>query len=154
MKAININGNITPFGSVPTSWKNVVGNFNLLSEAELEAYGFYDLYVPNFDARTHQLGDIAWVEENNRYEHSLVALADSTTIEAARNAKEEELRSNLYNKLKDTDWYIIRKYERSIEVPSEVSSLRQSYIETYEQKQSDIINIEDINGVLTFNTII
>lgn len=152
MKAININNTIKPFGSVPASWGNVVANFNLLSEIELEAHGFYDLFTPDFDARTHKLGNISWVEENNRYEYSLVSLADSTTIEAARDVKEEELRLNLYNKLKNTDWYIIRKYERSIDVPAEISSLRQSYIDSYEQKQSDIIGIEDISEVLAFNT--
>ena len=73
MKAININNAIKPFGSVPTSWGNVVANFNLLSDIELQAYGFYDLFTPSFDARTHKLGDILWVEEANIYDYSFVS---------------------------------------------------------------------------------
>lgn len=152
MKAININNTITPFGSVPTSWAGVVGNFNLLPESELESYGFYDLFTPEYDSRTNSLGEIAWDIENNRYTYSLVSIADSTTIEEVFVAKEGELRSNLYNKLKETDWYVVRKYERSIDIPSHISSTRQSYISTYEQKQFEIINIEDVNEALTFDT--
>jgi len=152
MKAINIEGSIVAYANTPKSWKNVIGNFDTLSGEDLESFGFYDLFTPEYNPKTHSIGDILWQEDFNRYEYALVALADSISIEEAKTDKENELRSNLYNKLKETDWYVTRKYERSVEIPQHISELRAGYIASYEDKGQDLININEVNEVLTFNT--
>ena len=45
MKAIQLeNGTIKTYNSTPKNWGNVIGGFNLLSDSDIQSYGFYDCY--------------------------------------------------------------------------------------------------------------
>jgi len=55
MKAIEINGKIKTFNRLPKTWEDASGvhlNFNKLSDAEAEAYGFYNVVMPSYDSIT------------------------------------------------------------------------------------------------------
>ena len=61
MKAIEINGEIKIYNTLPKSWegnKHYVGGFNNLSNEELKEEGFYDVIVPDYDSNIKKLSDI------------------------------------------------------------------------------------------------
>mgnify|MGYP001494443548 CR=1 len=60
MKAIEINGEIKVYNSLPNSWKGVMGNFSKLSDEEIKSYGFYDVVTPDYNSRTQELSNIFW----------------------------------------------------------------------------------------------
>ena len=65
MKAIEINGEIKTYPNLPSSWENIIGGFNNLSNEEAQTFGFYDVTTPAFDDRVQELGDIYFDQENN-----------------------------------------------------------------------------------------
>ena len=60
MKAIQIDGAIKRYTTIPKSWGNVIAGFNLLSSTEWGAAGFYGVVTPSYDSATQYLGDLEW----------------------------------------------------------------------------------------------
>ena len=72
MKAISLNGKIKQYNSLPKSWGNVIGGFNLLSDNDLESYGFYDVVMPeSFNPKTHTLGELHFDSNNNVFTYAV-----------------------------------------------------------------------------------
>jgi hypothetical protein len=111
MKAIQINGAIKRYTSIPKAWGNVIGGFDLLSSTEWEAAGFYDVVTPSYDSATQYLGDIEWDADSSTFTYPVINRTWSETVAELKEAKIAELK-NIYNrKLVQTDWYIIRAQE-------------------------------------------
>jgi len=49
MKAIQINGSIKTYSKLPKTWGTVIGGFDLLSDSDLQSYGFYDVVIPEYN---------------------------------------------------------------------------------------------------------
>ena len=58
MKAVQINGSIKIYSRTPKTWGNVIGGFNLLSDSDLQSYGFYNVIIPKYNSSTQKLSDI------------------------------------------------------------------------------------------------
>lgn len=124
MKAINLDGTIKTYSSIPKSWGNVVGGFDTLSDSDLESYGFYDLVTPSFSIYTQELGDVIWDSENNKFTYSLSDRTWSETLSELKTSRIKEAKGRAKSHLTLTDWYVTRKAETGTEIPSDIQTQR------------------------------
>ena len=112
MKAIEINGQIK-INQLPSTWGNIMGGFNLLSDNELKNYGFYDVVIPNYDSRIQELGDLYFDSASETFTKDV---SDKTWTQTLEELKEEQInffKVNTSLKLGLTDWYVIRNQEKA-----------------------------------------
>lgn len=151
MKAVEINGNIKVYSKLPKSWNNIIGGFDLLSDSELESYGFYDLISPEFNIKTQELSNIVFDSESNAYKYIINNLTWSETLTELKNNKIDELKVKTNAKLASTDWYVIRNLERNIDIPQDIQDERSSILTLHDEqideinsltKKADVVNYE------------
>tara|TARA_S200002703_G_scaffold128367_1_gene115141 strand:+ start:405 stop:860 length:456 start_codon:yes stop_codon:yes gene_type:complete len=123
MKAVQINGSIKTYSRTPKTWGNVIGGFDLLSDSDLQSYGFYDVVIPEYNSSIQTLGDIQFDSENNVYTYPVQNLTWSETLSELKEAKIAILKSVYKLKLEETDWYIIRAQE-GVAAPQEILDAR------------------------------
>jgi hypothetical protein len=126
MKAIEINGQIKTYNTLPQSWGNVLGGFNLLSDNELKNYGFYDVVIPDYDSRIQELGDLYFDSASETFTKDI---SDKTWTQTLDELKEKQInffKANTSLKLGLTDWYITRNQEIGVVIPSDITSARQA----------------------------
>lgn len=123
MKAVQINGSIKIYSRTPKTWGNVIGGFNLLSDSDLQSYGFYDVVVPEYNSSTQTLGDIEFDSDNSVYTYPVQNLTWLETLSELKEAKIASLKSVYKSKLEATDWYIIRAQE-GVAAPQEILDQR------------------------------
>ena len=123
MKALQINGSIKTYSRIPKTWGNVIGGFDLLSDSDLQSYGFYDVVIPEYNSSTQTLGDIEFDSENNVYTYPVQNLTWPETLNELKETKIASLKSVYKSKLTETDWYIIRTQE-GVAAPQEILDTR------------------------------
>lgn len=137
MKAIQIDGVIKRFNTVPKSWGNVMGGFNNLSETELQEYGFYDVIIPEYNSATQYLGDLEWDADNSVFTYPVINKTFSQTLAEMKASKIENLKSLYNRKLAETDWYIIRAQEGT-SAPQDILDTRTSLRSDCGAKEAEI----------------
>lgn len=111
MKAKDYNGTIKVYNTVPKSYGNIIGGFDLLSDDDLEGYGFYDVAIPTYDEKIKELGDIYFDSANSQFTYPVNNKTWAQTLSELKEEKIERLK-NIYNsKLCETDWIIVRDKE-------------------------------------------
>lgn len=144
MKAINRNGTIQVYNSVPKSFKGqqkeYLGGFDNLSEAQQKAEGLFDVVMPDgYDSRVHDLGDIFWDSANTRFTYPKTNKTFSQTVAELKEQKIANLKANANSKLSETDWYIVRNAEDSTKaIPSDVTTDRAAIRTSVETKETAI----------------
>lgn len=124
MKAKDYNGTIKVYNTVPKSYGNVIGGFNLLLDSDLEGYGFYNVVTPTYDSRIQELGDIYFDTDNSQFTYPVNNKTWDNSLTDLKVAKIGELKA-IYNfKLSQTDWYITRKSEKGTAIPSDIQTER------------------------------
>ena len=111
MKAVQINGTIKTHPRTPKSWGNVLGGFNLLSDSDLESYGFYDVIEPDFNEYSQELGNIEFDSENGVFTYSIENITWTESLAELKEKKITNLKRNYRSKLEETDWVITRDLE-------------------------------------------
>lgn len=125
MKAKDFNGTIKVYDNLPKSYGGVI-NFHLLSDSDLQGYGFYDVVIPSFNSTTQELGDIYFDSDNSQFTYPVNNRTWTQSLSDLKSQKISELK-DMYNKqLGVTDWYIIRNQENGTAIPSEVTTQRSS----------------------------
>ncbi len=69
MKAININGTIKTYSSVPKTWGNILG-VQYLNDSSLKELGFYDVVTPA-TKDSQELGSIKWDADNEVFTYPI-----------------------------------------------------------------------------------
>ena len=111
MKAKDYNGTIKTYSTLPKSYDNIIGGFDLLSDSELEGHGFYDVVTPSYNSQTQELGAIYWDSANSQFTYPVSNKTWSQTLAELKTQKIANLK-NIYNsKLAETDWVIVRDKE-------------------------------------------
>ncbi len=123
MKAVQINGSIKTYSRTPKTWGNIIGGFDLLSDSDLQSYGFYDVVVPEYNSSTQTLSDIEFDSDNSVYTYPIVNLTWPETLSELKEAKIASLKLVYKLKLEATDWYIIRAQE-GVAAPQEILDQR------------------------------
>tara|TARA_R100001509_G_scaffold55282_1_gene30482 strand:+ start:1173 stop:1643 length:471 start_codon:yes stop_codon:yes gene_type:complete len=144
MKAININGEIKQYSSVPKSWGNVIGGFHLLSDSDLQSYGFYDIEIPaDYNDSIHTLSDLYFDEANNVFKRDLVDKTFTETLDELKQNRIANYKDEINDRLKNTDWYVVRNAETGAEIPANITTERADY-------RAESVTIEnEINALST-----
>jgi len=123
MKAIQIDGAIKRYTTIPKAWGNVIGGFDLLSSSDWEEAGFYDVVTPDYDSATQKLGDLEWDADSSTFTYPVINKTWTQTVAELKESKIASLKSIYNRKLSETDWYIIRAQE-GIAAPQDVIDAR------------------------------
>jgi len=150
MKAIQIDGAIKRYTTIPKSWGNVIAGFNLLSSTEWEAAGFYDVVTPSYDSATQYLGDLEWDGDASVFTYPVIDRTWSQTVAELKESKIANLKSLYNRKLAETDWYIIRSQE-GISAPQEVLDARVSLRTDCETKEAEINALSTKKAVVSYS---
>lgn len=124
MKAKDYSGTIKVYNTVPKSYGSIIGGFDLLSDSDLEGYGFYDVVVPTYDSRVKELGDIYFDSANSQFTYPVSNKTWTKSLADLKTAKIKELKGIYNSKLRKTDWYVIRKQEKGTAIPSDIQTER------------------------------
>jgi len=139
MKAIEINGTIKVYSTLPNSWKGVMGNFSKLSDEEIKAYGFYDVFIPEYNDLSETLSDIFWDNDNKIFTYTVENKdLSNLTVEELKENEIKDLKARGHLKLEKTDWYVWRKVEKNINIPNAISSERDEIRQKINTKESEI----------------
>lgn len=109
MKAINDNGTIKTFSSVPKTWGNKIG-VNYMSDSELQSLGFYDVVTPT-KKDSQELGDIYFDSSNNQFTYPVNNKTFTQTVSELKEQKIKNLKAIYNSELSKTDWEIVRDKE-------------------------------------------
>ena len=151
MKAIEINGQIKIYNQLPSTWGNIMGGFNLLSDNELKNYGFYDVVIPNYDSRIQELGDLYFDSASETFTKDV---SDKTWTQTLEELKEEQInffKVNTSLKLGLTDWYVIRNQEIGTAIPSDITSARQALRDQADTVESEINALTTKKAVMSYH---
>ena len=69
-----------------------------------------------------------------------------------KTTKLSQAKNRVQDALNETDWYITRKYERDVAIPSEISAYRTAALTNYTSLQSAINSASDIDGLKSLYT--
>ena len=150
MKAIQINGAIKRYTTIPKAWGNTIGGFNLLSSTEWEAAGFYDVVSPSYDSATQYLGDLEWDGDASVFTYPVIDRTWSQTVAELKTSKIENLKSIYGRKLSETDWYIIRAQE-GIAAPQEITDARAALRTDCATKEDEINALTTKKAVVSYS---
>ena len=150
MKAIQINGAIKRYTTIPKAWGNTIGGFNLLSSTEWEAAGFYDVVSPSYDSATQYLGDLEWDGDASVFTYPVIDRTWSQTVAELKESKIENLKSIYNRKLSETDWYIIRAQE-GIAAPQEITDARAALRTDCATKEDEINALTTKKAVVSYS---
>lgn len=122
MKAINDNGTIKRYESVPNAWGNRIG-LQYASDSDLEAIGFYNVVVPN-KKDSQEFGNLEWDANSNTFTYPVNNKTISESLDDLKANKIADLKTVYNNKLAETDWYITRKLEKDVDIPFDIQTSR------------------------------
>jgi len=156
MKAINKNGTIEVHQGIPNSFSSslgtVLGGGSSMSDEEGKAHGFFDVVLPSgYDDRIHNLSDIFFVSKDQHYTYTKSNKTWSETLAQLKANKIDNLKSLANNKLKSTDWYVIRKAELGTDIPSDVVTARAAIKTTVDTKENEINAISKKSDVVIYD---
>jgi hypothetical protein len=143
MKAININGNIKIYNQLPKTWGNIIGGFDTLDESEIQEVGFYDLVEPEYTPSIQNLINLHFDSDNNVFTYDVENKTFTETVAELKETKIDQLKDYTNNKLAKTDWYVIRKFERNINIPQDVQDSRAAILTNHDTK------LDEINALTT-----
>ena len=150
MKAIQIDGAIKRYTTIPKAWGNTIGGFDLLSSTEWEAAGFYDVVSPSYDSATQYLGDLEWDGDASVFTYPVIDRTWSQTVAELKESKIENLKSIYGRKLSETDWYIIRAQE-GIAAPQEIIDARAALRTDCATKEDEINALTTKKAVVSYS---
>ena len=148
MKARLQNGNIITYRRLPLEWKDENGlHLNFRNVVDPTAYGFYNVVTPSYDSISQRLGAIEFDSDNDVFTYPVNDIDYTTTYEVRDEEGEptgetlpnydidskkldliKSVKEEANRLLSPTDWYILRKAERDVDVPSDVATERGSII--------------------------
>lgn len=150
MKAIQINGAIKRYTTIPKAWGNVIAGFDLLSSSDWEAAGFYDVVTPSYDSATQYLGDLEWDADSSTFTYPIIDRTWSQTVAELKESKIANLKSIYNRKLSETDWYIIRSQEGT-SAPQDVLDARAALRTECATKEDEINALTTKKAVASYS---
>jgi len=151
MKAININGQIKQYSKLPSSWGNVLGGFDLLSDEQLKTYGFYDVIIPDYDSRVEDLGELYFDSASETFTKDI---SNKTWVLTLAELKEQQINNFKHRigaELAKTDWYIIRNQETGDAIPADITSARQALRDQSEVVENEINALTTKKAVMSYD---
>jgi len=157
MKAIEINGNIKTFNRLPKNWDSdgtTIVNFNKLSDAEAQDYGFYDVVMPTYDSVTQQISNLHFDGRKKKFVYDVTDKVFSQTLDEAKETKKQEVKTMANRLLQPTDWYGIRLAIKGIKIPQDITDARDEILRKSDIAEVEIDNLTTIAEVLKYNIVL
>ena len=140
MKAKIINEQIQIFKLLPSYWngnKHWVSGFENATKKELESEGFYDIDILEYNSEYESV-KYSFDKDLNKFVGEIISNEIAQTLTKLKEVKINQIKFNTTNKLKETDWYIIRSIERGIDVPQEITDQRELILSDFDAKEIEI----------------
>jgi len=156
MKAVNNNGVITFYQSVPKSFKSSTGiHFNVQnwSDQEMKDNGLFDVIIEEgYDSRIHDLGEIYFDSAASVFRKDKVDKTWSKSLADLKAQQINNFKGQIGSKLAATDWYIIRKADAGTAVPSSITTHRAAVRTKAAEMETAITNASDTSALETLYT--
>jgi hypothetical protein len=155
MKAVNNNGIITTYPDVPKQFRSSTGyhlNARSMTADELRNAGLFDVIIDeNYDSRIHDLGEIYFDSNASVFRKDTVDKTWDQSVDELKVQQINNFKSQVGNKLAETDWYIIRNADNATEVPADIVTARQELRNTSDTVESEINALTTIQEVITYD---
>ena len=151
MKAIEINGQIKQYNKLPSSWGNVLGGFNLLSDEELKTYGFYNVSIPDYDSRVSDASDLFFDSSTETFTKTITNKTWDSTLSELKTIQINNHKSQIKSQLSATDWYIVRNQETGVDIPADVTTARQALRDQADTVESEINALTTKKAVMSYD---
>ncbi len=155
MRAVNNNGVITFYQSVPNSFRSSTGlhlNVKNWSEEKLNENGLFPVVIDDsYDSRIHDLGEIYWDSEATVFKKDISNKTFSESLSELKERSINNFKSRVNSELSKTDWYIIRSIDNGTEVPSDITDARAELRTQSDTVESEINAITTKAGVITYD---
>ena len=130
MKAVNNEGVITFYQSVPNSFRSSTGlhlNVKGWSDQDMKDNGLFDVIIDDsYDERIHDLGEIYWDTGATVFRKDKSNKTFDKSVSELKEQAISNFKSRIGSELAKTDWYIIRKADNGTEVPQEITDAREN----------------------------
>ena len=153
MKAKNYNGTIKTFINLPKSYGNIIGGFDLLSDTELQSYGFYNVVTPEYNSKIQELGSISFDSENNVFTYPVNNKTWSETLAQLKEKQIEEAKIFAKTLLYNTDWYVTRKAEKGTAIPNDIETQRDNIRTACDNHESAINDLTTKSAIMNYNIV-
>lgn len=120
MKAILINGEIKTFDFLPKNWTDENGTHLGLGDGY--HLGFKDVVEPSYNKETEQLSNLHL--EGDVYTYDVIEKPFPNTLSQYKLDKIFDLKQQVAQKLRGTDWYIIREADSGELTPQSIKDER------------------------------
>ena len=128
--------------------------FSLWTDAEKKAIGILPVTRANHldgDYHTENNPSYAIDEDGNAVTETITKAADNT-LATVKTSQLNKIKIRCNNLLMSTDWYITRKYERSVAIPDKIIAFRAAVLAVYTAAKSAINGAANIGALVTVNT--
>jgi len=147
MKAIEINGEIKTFGTLPKSWND--GERIHENIKDYAALGFKDVVYPTFDSRIEEISKLHL--DGDVYTYDVVDLKIEDSLSELKARKIQQLKYMVGGQLSSTDWYIIRESDSGEATPVDVRGERAELRTKSDTIESEIKALTSKKAVLLFD---
>lgn len=155
MKAVNNNGTITIYSSVPRSFISSTGthfNAHQMTDEQLREAGLFDLVIDSdYDERIHDLGTVYFDTENTVFRKDIINKTFSHTLSELKERRIKHFKSIIGDKLKKTDWYITRRADDGTEVPEDITTQRATLRTQTDTVEGEINALSTKVAVMTYD---
>ena len=154
MKAIQIDGAIKRYTTIPKAWGNVIGGFDTLSPTEWEDAGFYDVVSPSYDSATQHLGDLEWDADSSVFKRTKSNKTIQGTLSELKAEKIAKVKELANVELSKTDWYITREAELGTATPSAITTERSDIRAKVVERETEVNALTTKKNVVKWTPIL
>lgn len=173
MKARVENGQIQVYKILPSSFTkedgSVILNFKNANEETLKSLGFYDVIKPAFNSQTQIKGGLYFDADNEVVTYDVTNIDFDQDIDVIgedgeptgdtekrykiadiKASKIAEIKSKAGKLLEPTDWQVIRKSERDIDIDVDVATERAGILTEADRLEAEVNAKESYEDVLQY----
>jgi len=174
MKARTENGKIITYQNLPNEYTksdgSVILNFQNASTEVWEEEGFFDVIKPNYNSQTQYRGGLAWDAENNVFtfpindidfdeDVDVIGEDGEPTGETEKRYKIADIKLQKLSEIKykagqllqPTDWQVIRKIERDVDIDADIATERAGILTEADRLEAEVNSKTDYADVLQYN---
>lgn len=174
MKALVKNNQVVVYKTLPSIFVkddgSVILNLKKASEETLQSIGFYNVVKPSFNSLTQTKGGLYFDAENSVVTYNVTDIDFDQDIDIIgedgeptgetekrykiadiKASKIADINNQAGKMLSPTDWQVIRKSERNIDIDTEVATERAGIITEADRLKAEVNAFESYAEVLQYN---